>query len=68
MTNRIFEQIRTAFHQDVEVFSAQQRNLALFVDPPQVDIAADAGVLAARRILSRLHDEEQGSARVAAAE
>jgi len=67
-TNRIFEQIRTAFLQDVEVFSAQQRNLNIFANPPQVDIAADAGVIAARRILARLHDDEQAAARVAAAE
>jgi phenylpropionate dioxygenase-like ring-hydroxylating dioxygenase large terminal subunit len=66
LTNKIFEQIRTAFLEDVAVFSAQQRNLNTFVDPPQVDIAADAGTIAARRILSRLHDEEQAAARVAA--
>lgn len=64
-TNKVFEQIRTAFLEDVAVFSAQQRNLEIFADPPQVDINADAGVLAARRILSRLHDEERAS-RVAA--
>jgi phenylpropionate dioxygenase-like ring-hydroxylating dioxygenase large terminal subunit len=67
-TDRIFEQIRTAFLQDVEVFSAQQRNLNLFPNPPQVDIAADAGVIAARRILARLYDEERAGTRVAAAE
>lgn len=64
-TDKIFEQIRTAFREDVAVFSAQQRNLNIFADPPQVDINADAGALAARRILSRLHDEEQAG-RVAA--
>jgi vanillate O-demethylase monooxygenase subunit len=64
-TNKIFEQIRTAFLEDVAVFSAQQRNLNIFTHPPQVDINADAGALAARRILSRLHDEEQAG-RVAA--
>jgi phenylpropionate dioxygenase-like ring-hydroxylating dioxygenase large terminal subunit len=67
-TNTIFEQIRTAFHEDVGVFSAQQKNLNIFRNPPQVDINADAGVIAARRILTRLHDEEQGATRVVAAE
>jgi phenylpropionate dioxygenase-like ring-hydroxylating dioxygenase large terminal subunit len=67
-TNRIFEQIEIAFHQDVAVFSAQQKNLNIFSNPPQVDINADAGVIAARRILSRLYDEEQAGTRVAAAE
>ena len=52
----------------VAVFSAQQRNLLLMPDAPQIDIAADAGTIAARRILSRLHDEEQGARPVAAAE
>ncbi|MGB6538802.1 MAG: aromatic ring-hydroxylating dioxygenase subunit alpha [Xanthobacteraceae bacterium] len=65
-TNKIFEQIQIAFYQDVAVFSAQQKNLNIFSNPPQVDINADAGVVAARRILNRLHDEEQASARVAA--
>jgi phenylpropionate dioxygenase-like ring-hydroxylating dioxygenase large terminal subunit len=65
-TSRIFEQIRTAFLEDVDVFSAQQRNLDLVPDPPQVDINADAGVIQARRILSRLHDEEQGGGSLAA--
>jgi len=64
-TNKIFEQIRTAFLEDVAVFSAQQKMLDLIPDPPQVDINADAGALAARRILTRLHDEEQ-AARAAA--
>jgi vanillate O-demethylase monooxygenase subunit len=67
-TNKIFEQIRTAFLEDVDVFSGQQRNLDLIPDPPQVDIAADAGAIQARRILTRLYGEEQAGGRVAAAE
>jgi hypothetical protein len=50
------------------VFSGQQRNLDLMPNPPQVDIAADAGAIQARRILTRLHGEEQAAARAAAAE
>lgn len=67
-TDNIFEQIRTAFLEDVDVFSGQQKNLDLIPNPSQVDIAADAGALQARRILARLHDEEQAPGRVAAAE
>jgi vanillate O-demethylase monooxygenase subunit len=67
-TNKIFEQIRTAFFEDVAVFSAQQRNLNLIQNPPQIDIAADAGAIQARRILARLYREEQADARGAAAE
>jgi vanillate monooxygenase len=65
-TEKIFQQIRTAFLEDVAVFSAQQRNLNTFANPPQVDINADAGTLAARRILARLYDDEEAAARVAA--
>ena len=67
-TNKIFEQIQTAFLQDVAVFSAQQRNLNLIRNPTQIDIAADAGAIQARRILARLYGEEQPRARDAAAE
>ena len=66
-TDMLIEQIRTAFLEDVAVFEAQQRNLELIPDPPQIDIAADAGVIQARRILERLHQEEQ-AAKLAAAE
>jgi vanillate O-demethylase monooxygenase subunit len=67
-TNKIFEQIQTAFLEDVAVFSAQQRNLNLSQNPPQIDIAADAGAIQARRILARLYGEEQPRARDTAAE
>src|SRR5215470_17852011 len=66
LTQKIFEQIQTAFLEDVEVFSAQQRNLDIYSSPPQVDINADAGVLQARRIIERIHAEEQSA--MAAAE
>jgi vanillate O-demethylase monooxygenase subunit len=64
-TDMIVEQIRTAFLEDVAVFEAQQRNLEAFADPPQTDIAADSGVIQARRILERLHEEERQSAAAA---
>jgi vanillate O-demethylase monooxygenase subunit len=67
-TEKIVEQIRTAFLEDVAVFEAQQANLALIPNPPQTDINADTGVIQARRILDRLYQEEQAAAaaRVAA--
>jgi vanillate O-demethylase monooxygenase subunit len=61
-TDMITEQIRTAFLEDVAVFEAQQRNLQLIANPPQTDINADSGVIQARRILDRLHQEEQAAA------
>jgi phenylpropionate dioxygenase-like ring-hydroxylating dioxygenase large terminal subunit len=65
MTQKIFEQIQTAFLEDVEVFSAQQQNLDIYFDPPQVDINADTGVLQARRIIDRIRAEEQAASAAA---
>ena len=68
-TEMIIEQITTAFLEDQAVFEAQQRNMLQMPDAPQVDINADTGVLQARRILDRLHAEEQaGPAQRTAAE
>ena len=68
-TERVFQQIKTAFLEDVAVFTAQQRSMTLHPNAPQVDINADAGVIQARRIIDRLYAEEQaGAERVAAAE
>ena len=65
----IADQINTAFLEDVAVFEAQQRNLERIPNPPQTDINADTGVIQARRILDRLHKEEQAaSAKMVAAE
>jgi vanillate O-demethylase monooxygenase subunit len=68
-TQMIADQINTAFLEDVAVFEAQQRNLELIPNPPQTDINADSGVIQARRILGRLHQDEQAaSAKAVAAE
>jgi len=50
------------------VFSAQQANLNIYSNPPQVDINADIGVLQARRIIDRLRSEEQAALQMTAAE
>lgn len=68
LTQKIFEQIQTAFLEDVAVFSAQQRNLDVWRNPPQVDINADTGVIQARRIIDRLREEERAAQPMAAAE
>jgi vanillate O-demethylase monooxygenase subunit len=68
-TEKIFDQINTAFLEDVAVFQNQQRMLNLRPNASRVDITADAGAIQARRILDRLYAEEQaGTAHVAAAE
>ena len=61
LSDMLLEQIRLAFHEDVAVFEAQQRNLEVIKNPPQLDINADSGVIQARRILDRLHAEEQAA-------
>jgi len=70
MTARVFAQIKTAFLEDVLVFSAQQENVDLDPTAPQVDINADSGGIQARRIVDRLYAEEQTAlaARATAAE
>lgn len=65
LTQKIFEQIQTAFLEDVEVFSAQQQNLDIYSSPPQVDINADVGVLQARRIIDRIRAEERAASMAA---
>jgi phenylpropionate dioxygenase-like ring-hydroxylating dioxygenase large terminal subunit len=65
LTDMIFEQVKTAFLEDVAVFEAQQRTIAAAPDAPQIDINADAGAIQARRILDRLHEKETASAQAA---
>jgi vanillate O-demethylase monooxygenase subunit len=65
-TEKIFQQINTAFMEDVAVFQAQQRSIARNPDAPKLDIAADAGANQARRIIRQLYAAEQGAAGVAA--
>lgn len=67
LSDMLLEQIRMAFHEDVAVFEAQQKNLDMIKNPPQLDINADTGVIQARRILDRLSAEEQAAMRPAQA-
>jgi Vanillate O-demethylase oxygenase C-terminal domain len=61
----LVDQITTAFLEDVAVFEAQQRNITLLPNAPQVDINADSGVIQARRILDRIHRDELAAAAAA---
>jgi phenylpropionate dioxygenase-like ring-hydroxylating dioxygenase large terminal subunit len=65
-TEKVFDQINTAFLEDVAVFQNQQRMLNLRPNAPRVDITADAGAIQARRILDRLYAEEQAASAQAA--
>jgi len=59
LTDMLFEQVQTAFLEDVAVFEAQQRTINLDPSAPEADINADSGALQARRILDRLYQQEQ---------
>jgi phenylpropionate dioxygenase-like ring-hydroxylating dioxygenase large terminal subunit len=65
LTDMIFDQVKTAFLEDKDVFEAQQRMIDLDPSSSQVDIHADAGGIQARRILSRLYEDEQGARQAA---
>ena len=65
MTHTVFQQAEIAFLEDKVVFEAQQRMIDADTSESQVDIHADAGGIQARRILSRLHDDEQAMRRAA---
>src|SRR4029079_137534 len=67
MTERVFQQIKTAFLEDVSVFTMQQHNIDLDPTAPTVDINADSGGIQARRIVDRLYAEEQAGRMAAAA-
>lgn len=61
MTERIFQQIQTAFYEDVAIFQGQQRRMSQMPNAPQIDINADSGGIQARRIVDRLYAEEQAA-------
>ncbi len=65
-TEMVFKQITEAFLEDVAIFEGQQRVIDRDKGPPEVDIAADAAQIQARRILTRLWEAERGSTRAAA--
>jgi phenylpropionate dioxygenase-like ring-hydroxylating dioxygenase large terminal subunit len=62
VTDRVFAQIKTAFLEDVAVFSAQQKLIELDPAAPTIDINADSGGIQARRIVAKLYQEEQALA------
>jgi len=61
-TDLIFNEVKTAFEQDVVIFEAQQRSIALRPEAPEVDVNGDTGGLQARRIVQRLLEAQRGSA------
>lgn len=63
ITDMVFQGVKTAFLEDVEVFSAQQRNRDLGASRlPEVLTSHDAGAMHANRILDRLLAEQAAGA------
>jgi phenylpropionate dioxygenase-like ring-hydroxylating dioxygenase large terminal subunit len=59
LTQTIFDNVVTAFEEDRAVIEAQQANLQFVADRPMVAIAADAGLMQARRLTERLIQVER---------
>ena len=61
MTELLFNQVHTAFLEDLFVIGEQQMNLDACPDVPRVDFNQDAGGIQARRIIEGLIADEQAS-------
>lgn len=68
VTELLFQQVHTAFLEDITAIGAQQANMDRFPDTPQLDLNQDSGGLQARRIVDNLLAEERvgGPARATA--
>ncbi len=60
LTEFIFEEVKTAFLQDLEVFQAQQRVIDLDPQAPTLNLPSDAGGVRALHLLERLVAEDAG--------
>jgi hypothetical protein len=61
MTDLIFQNVHTAFQEDLAIIGAQQENIELG-EPPRIDMNHDSGGIAARRQLEAMIAEENGRA------
>ncbi len=66
VTEMLYEQIKTAFLQDVDVFHKQQANIALRRDAPFINLPGDGGSVQALRMLDRMIRAEAEGRRAAA--
>ena len=62
LTETIFNQVNTAFLEDVEIFEAQQNMIDLDPAAKMVDLHSDAGGVAARKIIDDLARQELAAA------
>ena len=62
LTDLIFENVQTAFQEDLAIIGAQQENIDAGGAPPRIDMNHDAGGIAARRMLETMIADEARSA------
>jgi len=67
LSEMLFEQVKTAFLEDKDVFEAQQANIDLDPAAAMIDLSGDAGGLAARKLIARRIEAERGDGRRAIA-
>lgn len=66
ITDLLYQNVHTAFLEDLDIIGAQQENIETRPDAPRVDINHDTGGLQARRVIERLVEEEQAGSLQAA--
>jgi vanillate O-demethylase monooxygenase subunit len=66
MTDLVFQNVHTAFLEDLAIIRAQQENIDLDPNVPRIDMNHDGGGIAARRMLEALIAEERAGGRAAA--
>jgi vanillate O-demethylase monooxygenase subunit len=62
VTELLFQNVHTAFMEDLVIIQAQQENIDTRPDAPRIDMSHDAGGLAARRMLEDLIARERQAA------
>ncbi len=62
LTDLLYQNVHTAFLEDLDIIKAQQDNIRTRPDAPRIDISHDSGGLRARRIIEALVAEEQAGA------
>lgn len=66
MTDLLYQNVHTAFLEDLDIIEAQQKNIDTRPDAPRVDMNHDTGGITARRMLERFIAEEHGELSAAA--
>jgi len=65
VTELVYQNVHTAFQEDLVIIRDQQENIDNRSDAPRVDMQHDGGGIAARRMLEQLIAAEQQTNRMA---